>query len=494
MGHASVNFTNRGCSRQWTVQDVGFRLPVQNRLVLQRPNDRIVIAGLAPNAGKALAAEGLRPDVAIVPSRQHLNEMFFPLSISSAQTGDRVKIIVPDSDTAEAVRQYLAQAYRPYAKDENPFSAFIFDRAKLDHWGVATLSSDELAQEIQYYSGRCERDAGRMADIIILRRGEAFDMRVRENPVRVMTPDGKTYIFDEERICSDDFSPVVFERENIPTLEEWDPRFGVFMLGVNSGGYPKGFSVSMLVRSRGRNVVIDCGPQVPAVLKETGINLNTISWVLTHVHPDHDSGLFDLLADPNVRRIDLYTHIFAAISLLKKCRAMGLYEKAVQKISFMGGANFNDVNFIASSRNLTPWPGALSTFRENMMFMGSNHLNIRTEWTLHGIPTIMLKIDDGRNALLYTGDGAFSQDRIIEITEAGALSGQRLSRMATFLRDFKHQNTLLVEEIGRGINHSTKPMDMLDAVPWMRRFVHWAKADDLPQEQVAQTFEVVNLE
>jgi ribonuclease BN (tRNA processing enzyme) len=237
-----------------------------------------------------------------------------------------------------------------------------------------------------------------------------------------------------------------------------------------------------LIKHPGGFFGVDCGPQIPEVLRLAGLDLNSISWFLTHVHPDHDSGFFDLLSDSNVTRINIFTSIFGAISILEKAKILGLEQQAREKIPFLHNG-FSPDAFIASPFNADP----------DIPDKHASGLRFDTEWTLHGIPTLMVRAGSpsGKSHITYTADGALSDDRIAELEADHVLTQKRKARISSFISSGPG-SCLMIEEVGRGGNHSTRPSAFGNSAE--KRFVHWAKCEDLPPHQVAQTFEIIDLE
>ena len=445
---------SQGIHHWFTTKDVQFRLPPQNMLILKGQTGDIVVAGLVPNAGKALAAQGLRPDIAIVHTLVGLNEIFFPCAISSAQQGKPVIVVVPDQKMKEAVEQYMLIAYRPFAKASDPYAPFELDASQIRMSGIPEQQQDELIAEIEYYDPRCERDLGKLINVVVAEEGQPQSVNLKGSTVTITHFGKGIYTFNNQQIDANQFTAVQFATESVPNLSAWQPRFGIFMLGVNSGGAPQGFSTALLQRSCAIgasvssvfNRVIDCGPQIPTLLRESGFSdrgISTIDWVITHTHPDHDAGLFELLRDPAVSSVRIYTHPFAAEAIFRKAQILGLEAEAIAKIPYLQGACFEPDKFDKNPvYNLAP---------HRMLHIGG----MQTEWTLHGIPTVMFYRHyktpslGVRASLVYAADGAFSEDRLSEIRSAGALSPQREERIRAFVNQHNGY-TALVEEVGMG--------------------------------------------
>lgn len=86
----------------------------------------------------------------------------------------------------------------------------------------------------------------------------------------------------------------------------------IFFIGTGSAKTSlKKFHTSLLVTASNTNLLIDCGDGISRKLKELQFDINTIQNILiTHLHPDHFSGLATLLVQMKLQKRTKPLNIF----------------------------------------------------------------------------------------------------------------------------------------------------------------------------------------
>lgn len=187
------------------------------------------------------------------------------------------------------------------------------------------------------------------------------------------------------------------------------------ILGVGDAFTHSGFGTSAVIRTGTGHVLIDCPDLIHRALREA---CRTSGWsvdvtqiddiILTHLHGDHCNGLesfgFARLVDRLRGRKSpmprIHTHPDAAARLWERLAP------AMDAPLTKGGRksrldDFFEVHLVQ--------PGTPA-------IVGG--LTLHTRYTIHPIPTIGLKLTDGRGMLGWSGDTVFEQAHIDWLSEA----------------------------------------------------------------------------
>jgi ribonuclease Z len=145
----------------------------------------------------------------------------------------------------------------------------------------------------------------------------------------------------------------------------------------------------LLVRSKGRNVLIDCGNNPVGKVEQTGLALNDITdLILTHAHADHMGALPLLLMDMWLRKRIAPLHVYGLEYTL---------ERAKQLLDVFSWQNWADM-----------FPVEFHKVEESKvsMLIDTAELSVSVGMVQHLIPTIGVKVNlkDKCKQIVYSCD------------------------------------------------------------------------------------------
>lgn len=192
----------------------------------------------------------------------------------------------------------------------------------------------------------------------------------------------------------------------------------VLILGVGDAFTERGFGTSAVIEGPDGLLLLDCPDLVHRALREAS---QTSGWkvdtdriddiLITHLHGDHCNGLESFgfarlvsrLQQRNERLPRLHTHPAAAARVWERLAP------AMDAPLHEGGRPSTLEDFYAL-RLVTPGQPA------NIV-----GLTVQCRYTIHPIPTIGLKISDGRSTLGWSGDTVFEQAHIDWLSDADCI-------------------------------------------------------------------------
>lgn len=211
------------------------------------------------------------------------------------------------------------------------------------------------------------------------------------------------------------------------------PELGVTFLGSGTGFSPGKLTTSTVVWAAGLGIAIDLVAESTARLRQLGISRGDVSHViLTHVHGDHDAGLFQRILAAG--RIRLLTTRVIYESFLRKAEAVTcLPQQEFRKLL--------DFTELAPGRAVA--------------IPGVAHTSVRCAYTFHPLPTIGVILDyrppgEAPQSIAVSGDTLYDPDLLHRLTAEGRITPDRREAIL----DFLWEADLVVHEAGGAPIHT----------------------------------------
>ncbi len=176
-------------------------------------------------------------------------------------------------------------------------------------------------------------------------------------------------------------------------------------IGTGSGKTSlKRFHSSILISVPNYNLLIDCGDSTSRALLKSEIDFNSINGIIfSHLHPDHFSGLGDLLVQMKMRKRENDLEIFIGknqLSFVKEYifNSYLLPERMNYKINFK---EFENDSVIKIKNNLTVLPKSNNHLYELKNYPQYKNLSFDSYSFL---------FTNGEKKIVYTGDVGMAED------------------------------------------------------------------------------------
>jgi ribonuclease BN (tRNA processing enzyme) len=213
------------------------------------------------------------------------------------------------------------------------------------------------------------------------------------------------------------------------------PDFGITFLGSSNGFDPVDSTSGFIVWINQKGILVDPPTFSTDALLKIGIPPSMIDKIiLTHVHADHDSGIFQKILSST------------ATEIITTPTIMGSF---VRKYSAIIGISPEDLRRLFQFRPVT-LNHSLTLYGATFQFF----------YSFHSIPCIGFKVFHGEESIYYTGDTFYDAAKLNELHQKGLFSKERLQELTE--RDLENYSYILHEAGGAPI-HTT--IEVLRAFP-----------------------------
>lgn len=205
------------------------------------------------------------------------------------------------------------------------------------------------------------------------------------------------------------------------------PDFGITFLGSSNGFDPVDSTSGFIVWINQKGILVDPPAFSTDALHRIGIPPSMIDKIiLTHVHADHDSGIFQKILSSTATEIITTPTIMASF---------------VRKYSAIIGISPEDLRRLFQFRPIT-LNHSLTLYGATFQFF----------YSFHSIPCLGFKIYHGDESVYYTGDTFYDPVKLKEFYQKGLFSKERYQELAE--RDLD-SFTYILHEAGGAPIHTT---------------------------------------